>query len=139
MRNSKRNDLGFRQKFHTRLRARSRTKFHTRLHAKLKMKGFGLSARPFHTRLMRKNFHTRSAPNLTQEMHNGSVTFLYLAVSHVFRIYHKNCFERNKHTHLETSCSKEKVQTFFDSELTSPDYSVRVTVKVLGTNFLRQL
>ena len=29
----------------------------------------------------------------TQEMHNGSITFLYLAFSRVFRIHHKNGFE----------------------------------------------
>ena len=27
-------------------------------------------------------------------MHNGSITFLYLAFSHVFRIHHKNGFSR---------------------------------------------
>ena len=42
---------------------------------------------------MRKKFHTRSASNLTREMHNGLITFLYLAFSHVFRIHHKNGFE----------------------------------------------
>jgi hypothetical protein len=34
-----------------------------------------------------------SAPNLTREIHNVSITFLHLALSHVFRIHHKNGFE----------------------------------------------
>ena len=46
-----------------------------------------LSGRNF-TRDCHAGMPHRSESNLTWEMHNGSITFLYLAFSHVFRIYH---------------------------------------------------
>ena len=101
MRQKNRNDSAFRLKFHTRLRARSRTKFHTRLHAELKMKRFSLS-----TTFFPHEIDAQEIPH--EKIHNGSITFLYLAISHIFRIHHKNGFEPLRQ---KTECFRQRNQS----------------------------
>jgi hypothetical protein len=54
---------------------------------------------------MRKIFH---APNLTREMHNGSIKFQHLTFSHVFRILHKNGLEQ---IDKKTECFRQRNQS----------------------------